>query len=191
MTMESILETDRLALRRFTPEDVDNLVELDSDPEVMRYLSGGKPTPRRAIETDILPRFIEGGYWAAIEKETGDFAGWFGLKPCGEGSKVFELGYRLRSAAWGKGYATEGSRALIRRAFTELEAERVSAHTYQDNQASRRVMEKCGMRFVRSYRITLEELLQTGTFDVASNELWDGDDVEYAITREEWQRLCT
>jgi RimJ/RimL family protein N-acetyltransferase len=189
--MNNSLETDRLTLRRFTPDDLERLVELDSDPEVMRYLTGGKPTPRRAIETDILPRFIEGCYWAAIEKETGEFGGWFGLKPCGEDSKMFELGYRLRSASWGKGYATEGSLALIRKAFTEFDAERVTAHTYQDNQSSRRVMEKCGMRFVRSYRITVEDLVRTGTFDVDSNELWDGDDVEYAITREEWQRRST
>ena len=52
---EIFLETERLILRRFTPDDVDLLVELDSDPDVMRYINGGRPTPREEIETDILP----------------------------------------------------------------------------------------------------------------------------------------
>ena len=76
--MQIYLETERLLLRRFTPADVENLVELDSDPAVMRYLNGGVPTPRDIIERDILPRFLasydemgEFGRWAAIEKATG------------------------------------------------------------------------------------------------------------------------
>jgi hypothetical protein len=55
------LETDRLVLRRFTEDDVDNLVELDRDPDVMRFINGGRPTPRREIESDVLPAFL--GYY--------------------------------------------------------------------------------------------------------------------------------
>ena len=194
--MEIFLETDRLLLRWFTSADIDNLVALDSDPEVMRFLTGGIPTPRAVIERGILPRFVgwheryDGfGYWAAIEKSTGDFLGWFAFHPPeGGGPEEVELGYRLRSAAWGKGYATEGARALIRKGFTELGVRRVVATTYQDNIGSRRVMEKAGMTLVRSFRLTPADLAAEGTFDAASQEVWDGDDVEYAIEKAEWER---
>src|SRR3954453_10343058 len=80
--MEVYLETERLVLRRFTEADVDNLVELDSDPEVMRYVTG-KTTPRDEIEHDILPAFLRYyergdryGFWATIEKASGNFLGW-------------------------------------------------------------------------------------------------------------------
>ncbi|MDB5077535.1 MAG: hypothetical protein JWO42_3714, partial [Chloroflexi bacterium] len=86
--MHVFLETERVLLRRFTEADVDNLFELDSDPDVMRYLSNGKPTPRDVIQNETLPRFLhyyeryEGyGFWAAIEKSTGDFLGWFHFRP--------------------------------------------------------------------------------------------------------------
>src|SRR5262245_12659326 len=151
--MDIFLETERLLLRRFTEADVDNLVALDSDPEVMRFLTGGEPTPREVVEFEILPRFLRSyaeydgmGYWAAIEKDTGAFLGWFALHPEEGGSPDnVALGYRLRKVAWGKGYATEGARALIHKGFTELGVRRVFATTYQDNLASRRVMEKAGL----------------------------------------------
>jgi RimJ/RimL family protein N-acetyltransferase len=55
--MEILLETERLVLRQFTADDVDNLVELDSDPDVMHFINGGRPTPRSEIESDVLPTF--------------------------------------------------------------------------------------------------------------------------------------
>jgi RimJ/RimL family protein N-acetyltransferase len=105
------LETDRLVLRRFTEDDVDNLVELDSDPDVMHFITGGRPTPRREIESDVLPTFLDYygrfagyGFWAAIEKPTGRFVGWFHFRPArGAPPGEVELGYRLRKPAWGKG----------------------------------------------------------------------------------------
>jgi RimJ/RimL family protein N-acetyltransferase len=192
------LETERLLLRQFTDADVDNLFELDSDPAVMRFLNGGEPTPRAVIEREILPRFLRSyawndgyGYWAAIERTTGDFLGWFGFHPA-EGANAdaheIALGYRLRRAAWGKGYATEGARALLRKGFDELGARRVIATTYQDNLASRRVMEKVGMRLVRTYRITPDELAAAGTFYITVPAIWDGDDVEYALEKAEWDQ---
>jgi RimJ/RimL family protein N-acetyltransferase len=185
-TMDVFLETERLVLRRFTYADVDNLVELDSDPDVMRYINGGRPTPRTEIEGDFLPAFLayyerfEGfGFWAVVEKSTGDFLGWFHFRPPQGGSlDEPELGYRLRKSAWGKGYGTEGSRALIRKGFSELGVRRVYAETMVINTASRRVMEKSGLKFVR-------------TFHQAWPERIEGDehgDVEYALTREDWER---
>jgi RimJ/RimL family protein N-acetyltransferase len=184
--MHVFLETDRLVLRRFTDADVDNLVDLDSDPEVMRYLTGGRPTTREEIEGEVLPAFLAWyersvgyGYWAAVEKASGQFLGWFHLWPP-EGVPLDEpeLGYRLRRSAWGKGYATEGSRALIRKAFTEFGARRVFAETMAVNRASRRVMEKVGMRLVRTFR-------RPWPHPIGGAE---HGEVEYALTRAEWER---
>jgi RimJ/RimL family protein N-acetyltransferase len=194
--MQVFLETERLVLRRFTAGDVDNLFDLDSDPEVMRFLNGGTPTPREVIEHDILPRFLRSyerfpgcGFWAAIEKATGEFLGWFSFRPPeGAGPGEVELGYRLRKAAWGQGYATEASRALIRKAFTELGVQRVVATTFAANLASRRVMEKAGLTLVRTYRITSADLVEAGTYLNTSSDLFDGDDVEYALDRAGWER---
>lgn len=196
--MNVYLETERLTLRRFTTDDVDILVDLDSDPEVMRYLTGGPSTPREEIEGDILPywlnyysRFDGFGFWAAMEKATGEFIGWFHLRPQeGQPPDQPELGYRLRRSTWGKGYGSEGARALVAKAFSELGAERVFASTYQDNLASRRVMEKVGMRLVRTFRFSPEELETIGVTSPASFfEVFPGDEVEYAIAKDEWEQL--
>ncbi len=192
--MHIFLQTEQVVLRRFTEADADNLVALDSDPEVMRFLTGGTPTPREQIENDILPAFLRYyergdryGYWAAVEKSTGDFLGWFHFRPSkGAGSDEPELGYRLHRSAWGKGYATEVSRTLVSKGFAELGVRRVVAPTYQENIASRRVMEKVGMTLVRTYRLTPEQLLQM--YGITSPELFDGDDVEYALEKVDWER---
>jgi RimJ/RimL family protein N-acetyltransferase len=179
------LETERLTLRRFTAGDVDDLVELDSDPKVMLYINGGRPTPRDEIENDVLPAFLAYyeryagyGFWAAVEKSTGEFVGWFHFRPA-EGSPAgeVELGYRLRASAWGKGYATEGSRALIEKGFAELGVERVFATTMTVNVGSRRVLEKAGLKFVRTFHQPWPDYI----------EGQEEGDVEYALTRSDWQ----
>jgi RimJ/RimL family protein N-acetyltransferase len=184
--MRIFLETQRLVLRRFTADDAGNLVNLDADPDVMRFVTGGIPTSRDEIENEFLPAFLgyyqryEGyGFWAAVEKATGEFLGWFHFRPRqGAVSGEVELGYRLRKSAWGKGYATEGSRALIRKGFTELGVQRVVAETMAVNEASRRVMEKAGLRLVRTFH-------QPWPYPI------DGDqfgDVEYALDKADWQQ---
>ncbi|MBA3824625.1 MAG: GNAT family N-acetyltransferase [Ktedonobacterales bacterium] len=195
--MRSVLETERLALRRFTMADVDLLCELDSDPAVMRYLNGGTATPRAVIVSDVLPAFLHSyapidgfGVWAALAKDNGDFIGWFSLRPLnGADAQDVTLGYRLRQAAWGRGYATEGARALLRQGFTKLGVQRVFATTYEYNDASRRVMEKIGMTLVRSFRFTSAELVAESETHVASQTVWDGDEVEYSLGRADWERL--
>ncbi len=192
------LQTGRLILRSFTEADADNLYALDSDPQVMRWLTGGAPTSRDKIERDILPGFLRSydrfpgfGVWAADEKASGDFVGWFGFRPPDDAAtaETVSLGYRLRRAVWGRGYATEGARALIRQGFAELGVRRVVATTYQDNLASRRVMEKLGMTLIRAYRPTLADLQASKTVDSAVvQDVWDGDDVEYELTKADWER---
>jgi RimJ/RimL family protein N-acetyltransferase len=177
-------ETERLLLRRFTEADVDDLVSLDADPAVMRFINGGRATPLAQIRDVVLPRFMSyydrypgAGVWAAVERSTGAFLGWIALRPPDDAQPdLVELGYRLRPAAWGKGYATEGSRALIRKAFIEYGVRRVIAQTMTVNTASRRVMEKCGLSYVRTFFQDWPEAIE-GT---------EQGDVEYALDRAEF-----
>ena len=178
------LTTARVTLRPFTAADVDLLVALDNDPAVMHYINGGLPVPRQEIADVTLPAFLgyhaRGdvyGFWAAIERSTGRFLGWFHFRPGdGDGPLEPELGYRLHTHAWGRGIATEVSQALIDDGFAHHGVERVRAETMVVHVASRRVMEKCGMRLVRTFHADWPVRI-------------DGDehgDVEYAITRQEW-----
>ncbi|MEQ4714758.1 GNAT family N-acetyltransferase [Nonomuraea sp. B19D2] len=181
--MQTCVETERLILRRITEDDADNLVELDSDPEVMRYLSGGEPTSREKIVSEILPRILsytgDQGFFAAIEKSTEEFLGWFHLRAKhGEPEDEPELGYRLRKIAWGKGYATEGSVALIQKAFSELGARRVYAEALAVNMASRRVVEKAGLQYVRSFHVDRPEIPGS-----------ERGAVEYELLRADWESL--
>jgi RimJ/RimL family protein N-acetyltransferase len=163
--MAVFLETERLSLRRLTSADAPLLYELDSDSEVMRHISKGVPTPLEQIENEILPRWlgfyeIYGGLgvWAAHEKTSDRFLGWFHLRPDRYAPDEQELGYRLRRDAWGRGYATEGARALIDKTFHDLNIERIIARTLVGNTASRRVMEKCGMLFEEAFTYPLDLL---------------------------------
>ncbi|MFG2772391.1 GNAT family N-acetyltransferase [Streptomyces sp. NPDC048350] len=183
--MSHFLETDRLVLRAFTAADIDHLLALDNDPEVMRFINGGRPTSREVIETRTLPRLLHDypcwrarGYWAAQEKHTGTFLGWFEFRPLEEDSPaVVELGYRLNQAAWGRGYATEGSQALVRKGFTDLEVERVTANTMAVNTRSRRVMEKSGLSFIRNFTGDWPERIEGSEYG----------EVEYELSRTEWE----
>lgn len=195
--MHVYLETARLMLRRLTPLDLDDLFELDNDPAVMRYINGGLPASRQVIAQETLPRMTawyqhdpDFGYWAAQERVTGEFLGWFALHPVtmpgtppeadeppGDPHNNVELGYRLRRSAWGKGYATEGCRALIQRAFTELGVQRVFATTMTVNVGSRGVMEKVGLRYVRTFHADWPEVIEDG----------EQGDVEYELRREDWR----
>ena len=183
--MEVFLETERLVFRRFTIEDVDLLYELDNDPDVMHYINLGAPAPREEVVEAVLPTFLSYyersdryGFWAAIEKESGRFLGWFHFRPGeGAGPREPELGYRLHRWAWNKGYATEGSRALIDKGFAELGVVRVTAQTMAVHVASRRVMEKSGLRYVRTFHADWPVRIPGDEYG----------DVEYALDRDQWE----
>lgn len=187
MTMglvDVFLRTERLVLRRFTAADLDNLVELDSDPKVMRLLTNGRPTPYEVVRDQVLPRMLAAydrcprhGWWAA-DDASGGFLGWFSLAPPDSGDLTeADLGYRLRRAGWGRGLATEGARALVRKALGELGLRRVLATTMAINVASRRVMEKAGLRYVRTFHLEFDDPIP-GT---------EHGEVEYAVTATEWR----
>ncbi|MET7282633.1 GNAT family N-acetyltransferase [Kribbella sp. NPDC005582] len=176
------MESERLRLRQFTVDDLELLVELDSDPEVMRFLTG-QPTPRSEVEDVVLPRMLKVydehpglGTFAAEEKTSGAFVGWFGLQPTADPTAV-DVGYRLSRTAWGKGYATEGTRMLIDYAFTELKVDRVIADTMAVNHRSRAVMRRSGLRFVRLWHEHFDDPLPGTEFG----------EVEYAVDRRTWE----
>ena len=179
-----ICQTKRLILRQFNATEIDLLTELDSDPIVTQYINGGKATPREHIEHDVMPHIISEydrtpgyGRWAMVKRFDGEFLGWLALRVKGPNSDEAELGYRLRQAAWGQGYATEGARAMVARAFEDLRIQRVWATTMTVNLRSRRVLEKSGLRFVRTFFEEWPDMIEGG----------EHGDVEYALTREEWQ----
>jgi RimJ/RimL family protein N-acetyltransferase len=182
--MSLYLRTERLDLRRFTAEDLDAVVALDADPEVMRYINGGRPTSRQEVRDEVLPFWLDlheqgdaWGFWAALDRPSGAFIGWFHLRPgADDPPDEPELGYRLHRERWGAGLATEGSRALIDKAFGELGARRVYATTMAVNLASRRVMEKAGLRFIRSFHGEWPESIPGD----------EHGDVEYGLTRADW-----
>ncbi|WP_433168793.1 GNAT family N-acetyltransferase [Kribbella sp. CA-247076] len=180
--MECYLETERLTLRRFSADDLDLLADLDSDPEVMRFLTG-QPTPRDEVEKVVLPGILRMydehpglGTFAAEQKVDGAFVGWFGLQPTREPATV-DVGYRLNRTAWGKGYATEGTKALIDKAFGELGLDKVVADTMAVNHRSRAVMRRSGLRFVRIFHEHFDDPLPGSEFG----------EVEYAVDRRTWE----
>ena len=183
-----LLETARLRLRSFTSADIDRLVELDSDPEVMRYITYGEPTAREEYETEILPRWFAIyaatpllGYWAAEDRQSGEFQGWFHLRPDRIEPEYQELGYRLRRASWGRGLATEGGVALIRHGFGPVGATSISARALRDHLASQRVMRKCGLRRAGEFVFPQHVLESRSESERAG--------VKYAVTREQWAPL--
>jgi len=156
--MQVYLETERMIMREFTEADVDNLLQLDSDPEVMRYINGGKATPREFIVDKVMPRILsyyeeleDQGLWAVINKGSDEFMGWFHLRPNRVVESETELGYRLKQKYWNQGYATEGSRSLLEKGFKQLQVEVIVAIADPANGASRRVMEKVGLRHEKEY----------------------------------------
>ncbi len=181
-----LLTTARLRLRRFTGDDVPRLVELDGDPEVMRFLTGGRPTPPATVRDEQLPRILAGydrhpglGRWAAEDTVDGTFLGWFALDPSDDGTGP-ELGYRLRRAAWGRGLATEGARALVDHAFTIPEVRRVWAQTMTVNVRSRAVLAKAGLRYVRTFHLDWPDPI-AGT---------EHGEVEYELLRPDHRPPC-
>ena len=168
MAPDVLLETDRLRLRRFTDSDADAalLFDLDSDPEVMRYIGpntvGSVAEYRERLRTIWLPQYGEPprGVWAVEERAGGGFVGWVMLRPSPlhrmaadlgwTRATDLEVGYRLRRAAWGRGYATECAAELVRRGLLDSAVTAVVAVALATNRASCRVLEKIGLSYERA-----------------------------------------
>ena len=146
------LRTARLRLDPASPAHLDLLTELNSDPEVMRYLLGRAAT-RAEVEAEWAERLgvrtdeARGlGYWVGFVEDA--FVGWWSASCFATDPSVAGVGYRLRRAAWGSGLATEGGRAMVTHAFGVPGVERVVASTMAVNGASRAVLAKLGLRHV-------------------------------------------
>jgi RimJ/RimL family protein N-acetyltransferase len=149
-----MLETERLLVRKFTPEDLDALVELRSDDEVIKYLGGRRLQNPEAIAKrlqfylDCYARFGF-GMCALVWKETGEMFGWSGLQPL-DGTTEIEVGYGMIKKFWGMGIGYECARAWIRYGFEKANLERIVAVASPENTGSWRIMEKCGMRYEKT-----------------------------------------
>jgi RimJ/RimL family protein N-acetyltransferase len=167
------IETDRLRLRIFRADDLDNLAALLADPDVMRYVEDGQPKDREVAEkalTSIIAHWERHGFgrWAVEERSTGQFVGFGGLRSL-HGTP--EVVYHMAPASWGKGYATELGRAALDFGFNVRGFDRVVAIAKPDNAASVHVMEKLGMKFQQ----------RTSYYDI--------EVVEYAITADEFRSM--
>lgn len=151
--MDILLETERLILRRLTIADAESVYAIRLEIAKSSDLPTLDDTRNRWLPF-ILSYYQEGhgfGYWAAIEKVTNEFIGWFYFRSAPNKATDTAIGYFLKRSAWGKGYATEGARALILKGFTELRVKRVVATALTCNIASIRVMEKVGLRFEKLF----------------------------------------
>jgi RimJ/RimL family protein N-acetyltransferase len=146
-----VLETERLFLRPFSLDDLDDLVDILSKPEVTRYLAGDG-TPSREHVQRLLGRVMEHwderkyGWWAVCLKEDPRVIGWCGLGYLEETEET-EVLYMLDTPFWGKGIATEAARASLRYGFEQTNLQRIIALAFPENIASQRVMQKCGMSY--------------------------------------------
>ena len=185
--MNLILETERLRLRPLEESDLDLGLEILTDPEVMRYV--GHALDAERVKKDmpvVVQRAAEGavGIWCVTLKETGEKLGTGILLPLPieeedtdyslvvnddlDGTEI-EVGYLLKPAAWGRGYATEICRRLLRFAFEETDLGEVVATFDPENIASRRVLLKCGM------------------IDHGTRRAYASDAPDFRLTRSQWQ----
>lgn len=160
-----ILQTMRLTLSPCCPGDRADFVELELDPEVMRFLNGAP---------FLMPRGTEAHVWTARRTASKAFVGWFCLWP--ENETLAELGYRLRRMDWGQGLASEGASAMVDWGFTSGGYDRIVATTMAANRASRRVMEKVGMTHARTDPVDRRDPIPGSE----EGEVW------YELTRGEW-----
>lgn len=178
------LRTARIELVPLADEHLELEVELDSDPEVLRYLNRGARTRaevteahrRRMAAAETVPGL---GFWVGFVD--GGFVGWWILQPPEGPGQPYgidqaDLGYRILRRHWRRGLASEGSRELMRYGFMDVALRRIFAQTLAVNTPSQAVMASLGMQYMRSFPADYPE----GIPGVEQGE------VEYAITRDEW-----
>jgi len=182
---QSRLRTRRIQLIPLADEHLELELELDSDPEVLRYLSSRART-RAEVEAAhrrrraVASRIPGLGFWVGFVG--GRFVGWWILQPPDGSDQPYgpdqaDLGYRLLRRWWRQGLAREGARELLRYGFEERRLRRIFAQTLAVNAPSRGVMASLGLTYVRAFPADAEDQ------DVPGHE---HGQVEYAITREGW-----
>ncbi|MET3116023.1 RimJ/RimL family protein N-acetyltransferase [Undibacterium sp. GrIS 1.8] len=174
----SLLHTQRLRLEPFNDEHLDGLFRLNSDPEVMRYITG-KPETREetiAMIERIKARWIEFGFswWSFIELETNELIGAGCIQYLGrDPANPLEIGWRLRQDKWGQGFASEAAQRMAAFAFDQIGGDSLFAVCDQENIGSANVMKKLGMQY-------------------RGIERWyDMDTLVYTMTRADWEAKKT
>lgn len=173
----AVLQTMQLTLSPCCPNDRADFINLELDPEVMRFLNGGHAVDHEQSEpnaTFLMPRGTEPYVWTARRITNGAFVGWFCLWPESEG--LAELGYRLRRMDWGQGLASEGASALVSWGFRSGRYDKIVATTMAVNHASRRVMEKIGLTYARTVCVEWPDPIPGSEH----GEVW------YELMRSEW-----
>jgi RimJ/RimL family protein N-acetyltransferase len=180
--MKFYLETERLILRDILPKDEEAFFEMDSKPEVHIYLGNNPVTNRDQIKEviqHVRQQYEENGIgrWAVIEKESGNFIGWSGLKLITEYENkhinFYDVGYRLHPTYWGKGYATESAKAALAYGFNELKINDIYGIAHIENKASRHALEKCGLKFIEKFEF----------------QMWKVQCDWLKISKEEWLKI--
>lgn len=177
-------DTERLTFRPLTMDDAGFLDALNRAPGVMEFLDWEPPSVADIRATDIPLRLALAeehpgyGVWLAFHREKGEFVGRFSLRLNSPAAGDAEIGYGMMPAWWGQGLASEAARELLRYAFEDLQVERLVAITMSVNTRSRRVMERIGLSYIRTFHVEFEDPLP-GT---------EHGEVEYAMTRDEWSR---
>ncbi len=157
--MNIYIETDRLILREIEEYDLQGIFELDSDPQVHRYL--GKKPITSIQESKSIIQYIRKQYeqdgigrWAVMDKKTNQFIGWSGLKyekNVREEMHYYDLGYRLKKKFWGKGIATETAQKSLDYGFQIMNLEEIYAGAHIENIASNKVLQKVGLKFIETF----------------------------------------
>ena len=159
--MSIYIETERLILREFKDEDVDGLFEMDSNPIVHKYL-GNKPVKTKAESLKYIqnckPKYTVHGMCrlAVIEKESGDFIGWSGLRFIDDynfnnHTNFYDVGYRFIPRYWNKGYATESGIAAVKYGFETLKLDAIYGITEIGNEPSHKALLKIGLDYIEDF----------------------------------------
>jgi ribosomal-protein-alanine N-acetyltransferase len=150
------LETARLAFRKFTPDDLNDLAAIRADPDVMKYIGSGRPESLVEVESKlnkVIAHWEQHGFghYALVEKTNGKLIGWCGFGHL-EDPRDVEIGYGLAKPYWGRGLASEAAAVTLKYGFEQLGLPRIVAITWPGNIASQRVLAKLGMRYVKNAR---------------------------------------
>ena len=157
--MKTVLETQRLLLRPLEFSDAEGMFLLDSNPNVHIFL--GNRTVKSVEEShgwiaNIRQQYVDNGIgrFAVIERSSGEFTGWAGLKlerNVNGRESFYDLGYRFREEFWGKGYASEAAKAWVTYGFSDMHLPVINAFVSEQHLASRAVLEKCGLRHTETF----------------------------------------
>lgn len=159
----NVPRTTRLDFKLMDEHDAPLLFELDSDPQVMKYLSRGKVTSMQTIKDVFIPRMqayrnVEMGWglWQVNITQRNEFIGWVLVRPMdffteSPNYNDIEIGWRFKRSSWGKGYASEAAIAIANLIALKPQVHAISATALKDNLASIKVMEKLAMTFIKDY----------------------------------------